>query len=169
MKKLTIRRLQPNDAEVISAAFQNQGWQKPAELYHQYAEEQSGGRRVVLVAERGSEFSGHVTIVWQPDYPYFKENGIPEIQDVHVLTAFRRQGIGSMLMDKAEDIIRARSGMAGLGVGLFGDNGDAQSLYINRGYVPDGNGLFQNGRYLRHGEQIAVDGDVHLFFVKPLR
>jgi hypothetical protein len=41
-------------------------------------------------------------------------------------------------MDKAEDIIKGRSSIAEIGVGIFSDYGNAQILYVKRGYVPDG-------------------------------
>jgi hypothetical protein len=37
---------------------------------------------VVLVAEWNNDFAGYLKIVWEPGYPYFKENNIPEIQDL---------------------------------------------------------------------------------------
>ncbi|MNC68137.1 hypothetical protein D3C75_1187010 [compost metagenome] len=73
-----------------------------------------------------------------------------------------------MLMDKSEEIIRERSEVSGLGVGIFCDYGAAQTLYVNRGYVPDGKGIFKNGEYLQHGQQVLIDDDLNLFFVKTL-
>ncbi|MNF01301.1 hypothetical protein D3C80_2002760 [compost metagenome] len=71
-------------------------------------------------------------------------------------------------MDKSEEIIREQSEISGLGVGLFSDYGAAQSLYVNRGYVPDGKGIFKDGEYLQYSQQVIVDDDLNLFLVKRL-
>lgn len=168
MSEITIRKMNESDPKVISDAFHNQGWEKPVDLYLKYVEEQKNGQRLSLVAEVEGDFAGYVNIVWQPDYPYFKEHHIPEIQDFNVLIKYRRRGIGTMLMDKSEEVIRERSEISGLGVGLFSDYGAAQSLYVNRGYVPDGKGIYKNGEYLQYGQQVVVDDDLNLFFVKRL-
>ncbi|AIQ49273.1 hypothetical protein R70723_27805 [Paenibacillus sp. FSL R7-0273] len=168
MNEVTIRILSESDPEVISEAFHDQGWEKPVTLFLQYLNEQGKEQRVTLVAEVEGDFAGYVNVLWQSDYPYFKKHSIPEIQDFNVLIKYRRYGIGTLLMDKAEEIIRERSEAAGLGVGLFSDYGAAQTLYVNRGYVPDGKGIFRNGEYLQYGQQVIVDDDLNMFFVKRL-
>ncbi|OAB44778.1 GNAT family N-acetyltransferase [Paenibacillus glacialis] len=168
MSGITIRTMNEHDAEVISDAFRNQGWEKPANLYLTYVADQKNGERVSLIAEVEGVFAGYINIVWQSDYPYFKEQDIPEIQDFNVLVKYRRRGIGALLMDTAEEIIRARSDCSGLGVGLFSDYGAAQTLYAKRGYVPDGKGIYKDGEYLQFGQQVVVDDDLNLFFVKKL-
>ncbi|KUP23546.1 GNAT family N-acetyltransferase [Paenibacillus sp. DMB5] len=168
MTEITIRMLNESDPEVISEAFHNQGWEKPIDLFLKYLEEQKKEQRVTLVAELKGGFAGYVNVKWQSDYPYFKEHRIPEIQDFNVLIKYRRSGIGTLLMDKSEEIIREQSEISGLGVGLFSDYGAAQSLYVNRGYVPDGKGIFKNGEYLQYGQQVLIDDDLNLFFVKTL-
>ncbi|MCE7986396.1 MAG: hypothetical protein DYG89_34930 [Caldilinea sp. CFX5] len=52
--------------------------------------------------------------------------------------------------------------------GLTGDYGAAQILYSQRGYVPDGRGLFQHGKYLNYGEQIWIDDALTLYLTKRL-
>ncbi|MCL6605389.1 MAG: GNAT family N-acetyltransferase [Paenibacillus sp.] len=168
MSEITIRIMNESDPEVVSGAFHNQGWEKPVHLFRKYLEEQKNGQRVTLVAEVERDFAGYVNVVWESDYPYFKEHLIPEIQDFNVLIKYRRRGIGTMLMDKSEEIIRERSEFSGLGVGLFRDYGAAQLLYVSRGYVPDGRGMFKDGKYIQYGQQILVDDDLNLFFVKRL-
>ncbi|OAB44417.1 N-acetyltransferase [Paenibacillus glacialis] len=64
---------------------------------------------------------------------------------------YRRRGIGTLLLAKSEDTIHERCEVAGLDIGLLSDYGAAQSLYIIRGYVPDGKGIYKNGKYLKCG------------------
>lgn len=139
------------------------------EQYETYLLETNEGRRVVLVAERENSFAGYVTINWHPEYPPFAEDRIPEVQDFNVLPQYRRQGIGSRLMDAAEEIIAMRSRIAGIGVGMYADYGSAQRLYVRRGYIPDGRGLTYKGRVLDPMEQALNDDDLVLFFTKRLR
>lgn len=48
-------------------------------------------------------------------------------------------------------------------------NGDAQILYANRGYVPDGKGIYNGQRYIEYGDTIVVDDDVVLYLTKALK
>lgn len=163
-----VRMMVAADTALVAAAFAAQGWHKPQEQYRRYLEESDQGRRVVLLAERDGEFAGYVTIVWESDYPPFRAAGIPEIVDFNVLIKYQRQGIGSTLLDEAERRIAERSAVGGIGVGLTADYGAAQVLYVRRGYIPDGRGIAQAGRAIRHGEQITVDDDLAVYFTKRL-
>jgi ribosomal protein S18 acetylase RimI-like enzyme len=165
---LVIRTLEAHDIAPIAAAFHALGWHKPASQYERYLAEQSLGKREVWLALVQQQFAGYLTICWQPDYPPFKHANIPEIQDFNVLPIFRRQGIGTRLMDEAEGIIAQRSPVAGIGVGLYADYGPAQRLYVMRGYVPDGNGIFYGERLVSPGGQVIVDDDLLLFLTKDL-
>lgn len=164
-----IREMNEDDPEVISKSFKEQGWEKPIDLYARYIEEQRNGERVSLIVEVDDNFAGYANVIWNSYYPPFKEKGIPEINDFNVLIKYRRQGIGSKLMDKAEEIIKERSDIAGIGVGIFSDYGNAQILYANRGYVPDGKGIHNGQRYIEYGDTIVVDDDVVLYLTKALK
>ncbi len=72
-------------------------------------------------------------------------------------------------MDQAERRIAERSPVAGIAVGLTADYGPAQVLYLKRGYLLDGRGLFQRGRWLQWGEQATVDDDLVLCLTKPIQ
>ncbi len=168
MKIMDIRLLESQQIPVIAAAFALLGWNKPASQYEQYLAEQTAGTRVVLVAWLQNEFAGYVTICWQSYYPFFASCDIPEIVDFNVLPHFRRQGIGSQLMDEAERRLSQVSRVVGIGVGMTADYGAAQRMYARRGYVPDGNGLLSHGHPVTYGEFVAVDDDLCLFFTKKL-
>lgn len=168
MKSIDIRAIDEHDSAVISQAFADQGWHKPVSQYQRYVRESRDGTRAVLIAERDGQFAGYLTIEWTSHYPPFQAEQIPEIVDFNVLQRFQRQGIGSALLDRAEQLIATRSAIAGIGVGLFADYGAAQRLYVKRGYVPDGRGIAQNGRHLRYGDRPMVDDDLALFLTKQL-
>ena len=48
--------------------------------------EHLAGECVFLVAELGDQVVGHVTVRWRSAYPYFREHGIPEINDTGRIT-----------------------------------------------------------------------------------
>jgi GNAT superfamily N-acetyltransferase len=167
MTELLIRPIEQNDIQPIALAFVALGWNKPASQYEQYLLEQEAGQRLVLVAfVPDLVFAGYVTICWQSDYIPFREQNIPEIVDFNVLPQFRRQGIGSALMDDAETRVAAVSPTVGIGVGMTGDYGSAQRMYARRGYIPDGRGLISRGQPVQYGQTIPVDDDLALYFTK---
>lgn len=166
--KIKIRRLQDADILPIATAFENLGWNKPPAQYRRYLLEQRAGSRIVLVAFHAAGFAGYLTIIWQSDYQPFRAEQIPEIQDFNVLPSVRRLGIGTRLMDKAEEIIAQRSSVAGIGVGMTADYGAAQRLYVGRNYMPDGRGLAWRNAAVNYRQQIIVDDDLVLYFVKSI-
>ncbi len=111
---LEIRLLETQDIKELTSLFADIGWERRISLFQQYLEEQDRGERVVLVAYSGESFAGYVTIVWQSDYPPFAEKGIPEVKDLNVLSAFRRHGVASALMDEAERRVFEWSGTTSL-------------------------------------------------------
>ena len=170
MKALfVIRLLEQRDIPEIIEAFRKLGWNKPASQYEHYFMEQVLEVRDVLVASVEGKFAGYLTICWNSPYPPFREASIPEIVDLNVLPQYRRQGIGTALMDKAESEIAKRFHVAGIGVGMDSDYGAAQRLYVLRGYVPDGRGLYSHDYHPTHGEQVIVDDDLALYFTKELK
>ncbi len=166
---LVIRHMNEDDPPIISAACQSVGWKKLEKQYRRYLNEQAAGTRTCLVADIGGHFVGYVTINWKPAYIYFAEQRIPEIQDLNVLPAFRRRGVGTRLLDQAEGEVARACAVVGIGVGLHPGYNAAQRLYVKRGYVPDGRGLTYKGRYVAEGEALVLDDDLVLYLTKTLR
>jgi GNAT superfamily N-acetyltransferase len=164
-----IRLLEVNDIPRIANAFKELGWNKPASQYERYLMEQALKARVVYVAFLDGEFTGYLTICWKSSYEPFRERNIPEIVDFNVLPRFRRMGIGTQLMDRAEHGIAKISSLAGIGVGMTPDYGAAQRLYILRGYIPDGRGLHWRNHHVHYHEDITVDDDLALYLTKELK
>ena len=156
------------DIPEMARAFEEVGWTKPVSQYEQYLLEQIYRVREVYIARIHGQFAGYLTISWQSTYEPFREKEIPEITDFNVLPNFRRMGIGTQLMDKAEAEIALVGPIAGIGVGMTPDYGAAQRLYVLRGYIPDGNGLHHWGRPIRHGQVITADDTLALYLIKEL-
>jgi GNAT superfamily N-acetyltransferase len=163
-----IRPLRVGDPPLIAAAFAAIGWAKPRAQYERYLAEQEAGERDVFVAWVDDVFAGYVTLSWHPEYPPFRAEAIPVIEDLNVLPAFRRRGIGSALMDAAEAKARSRVATIGIGVGLDPDYGPAQRMYVRRGYVPDGRGITWGNVSVAYRDPVLVDDDLVLWFTRGL-
>jgi len=168
MSTITIRPMTFADVDAISRAFTEIGWDKPAAMYHRYLSEQIAGERAVFVAEVEGEFAGYACVVWQSTYPPFAQANIPEIVDLNVLPSYRRRGFASRLMDEAEALIRTRSNVAGIGVGLYADYGPAQRMYIVRGYVPDARGVTYADEIPVPGSLVRIDDNLVLHLTKQI-
>ena len=141
-KNLIIRPLQEEDCGVFAEGFAAQGWNKPLCQFQKYLEEQKAGSRKVVAAQWQGEAAGYATLLPGAEAGPFVGKGWPEITDFNVLRKFQRRGIGNRILDTAEQLAARTSGQVVLGVGLHSGYGSAQRLYVKRGYVPDGSGVW---------------------------
>ncbi len=162
------RKLSQDAIPSIVAAFAELGWNKPASLYQKYFAEQANNQRCVWVAFKEGVFAGYVTLKWHSEYAPFHEKNIPEISDLNVLPKFRKQRIAAALLERAEEEARKKSSTVGIGVGLSADYGDAQRLYVRRGYLPDRRGITYNYQPVSFDSNIRLDDDLVLWFTKRL-
>lgn len=167
---LVLRPLASGDISGVVAAFAALDWGGKTEAqFERYLAEHEAGTQVTRFAFVGGRFAGYPNVLWHSGYPAFADAHIPEINDFNVLPTARRRGIGTALMDEAEQVIATRALAAGVGVGMAADYGATQRLYVRRGYVPDGLGLMTHGRPVIYGESVPVDDDLILYFTKRLR
>jgi hypothetical protein len=71
-------------------------------------------------------------------------------------------------MDAAESEAALIAGRVCLAVGLHSGYGPAQRMYIKRGYVPDGSGVWYKGRQLEQYAPCVNDDDLLLYLSKEL-
>ena len=142
----SIRKMQESDIKDLSRGFTSQGWPSREEILTRYFKEQESGEREVLIADLTGVVAGYITIL--PDAKQGPFAGMaPELSDFNVFEPFQNQGIGNLLMEEAEKRVKLISDKVTLGVGLHSGYGPAQRLYIKRGYIPDGTGVwYQNHR-----------------------
>lgn len=169
MPEIIIRTMQKDDIEKIVCAFDG-----PADggfdnyVTRCYKQNQTR-ERVSFVAFVHSEVAGYVHVIFKSAYPYFVERNIPEINDLRVLPAYRRQGVGKRLLEACEKFASANYEHIGLGVGLYKDYGSAQRLYAKSGYVPDGQGLMYKNAPVKPGRDVFVDDDLLIYLYKKIR
>ena len=162
-----IRKMQTSDVKELSQGFVNQGWLGREEILARYFLEQECGEREVLVAEVGGALAGYITILPCAKQGPFAEID-PELSDFNVFEPFQNQGIGNLLMEEAEKRVKLISDKVTLGVGLHSGYGLAQRLYIKRGYIPDGSGVwYQNHRPAMDATCEDI-GDLVLYLSKDL-
>jgi GNAT superfamily N-acetyltransferase len=123
---------------------------------------------VVLVARTGEQLHGYLKVVWRPDYPPFRSQNIPEIQDLNVVPESRRRGVATRLMDAAERIVAQRSPVIGIGFGLHPGYAAAQRMYVLRGYVPDAQPITYEDEFVTEGQQVRLDDSLVLHLTKTL-
>ncbi len=165
---ITVRSMEPGDIESLEAGFLEQGWHKPAAQYEGYYQEQQSGLRLVFVAEWDGEAAGYTTLLPCAKAGSYAGRNIPEISDFNVLIKFQRRGIGSCILDAAERAAAKVSDAVSLGVGLHAGYGTAQRLYVKRGYVPDGSGVWYKDHPLEPYTACMNDDDLVLYFLKKL-
>lgn len=166
--EIHLRQLTQPDIQPIVAKFKEHNWLKPSSTFEVYLAEQKQDERIIWLAFYQDSFAGYVTLKWLSSYPSFRDQNIPEIMDLNVLPPYRGRGIGSCLLDRAEHEVAKKNTLCGLGVGLYDDYGQAQRLYVERGYLPDGRGATYHYNYVEPGGSYAVDDDLVLWLTKKL-
>ena len=162
-----IRKMQTSDVKELSQGFINQGWPSREEILARYFLEQECREREVLVAEVGGTLAGYITILPCAKQGPFAEI-YPELSDFNVFEPFQNQGIGNLLMEEAEKRVKLISDKVTLGVGLHSGYGPAQRLYIKRGYIPDGTGVWYQNHQPAMNAVCEDIGELVLYLSKDL-
>ena len=163
----SIRKMQEFDIKDLSRGFISQGWAGREEILARYFLEQECGEREVLVAEVEGALAGYITILSCAKQGPFAEI-YPELSDFNVFEPFQNQGIGNLLLEEAEKQVRLISDKVTLGVGLHSGYGPAQRLYIKRGYIPDGTGVWYQNHQPAMNAVCEDIGDLVLYLSKNL-
>ncbi|NRF95994.1 GNAT family N-acetyltransferase [Paenibacillus frigoriresistens] len=167
MKSLIqIRQMNSEDVEFVFQGLVENNIGKPFDYIKRCWDENETGERSTLIAIYDQKFAGWLHLLSKSIYPYFVEQGIPEINNFDVVPSRRRLGISNALMDAIEEIAFDKHGIVGIGVGLYNDYGNAQRLYAKRGYTPDGRGIISEGNQVEPGSSVFVGDDLALWLIK---
>ncbi len=166
---LIIRDMEAADAQILNDEYTAQGWHPDIDYYHMRMREHAEGKCVALTAVYQGHPAGAVYVYFSAQEGPFKGKGWPEIVDFGVLQKYQRKGIGNRMMDTAERIAAQHADTVCLGVGLCREYGTAQRMYVKRGYIPDGSGVwYQNKQCVQYETVCTIDDDLVLFLSKRL-
>ena len=134
---ITVRPIVPGDVEPLARHV------KPTPLLHTARSElQRHGRALYLIALDDTVPLGHALLKFPPlgsEHP--RLNGVPEVEDLYVAEGVRSNGIGTRLLNEAEERALAHGyTRTGLAVGV--ENTRAQQLYERTGYTDASLGEF---------------------------
>ena len=166
--EIVIRDMQQRDAQIITDEEIAQGWHVNVEKYEMRLLHQSEGMSISLVAEYYGNVAGYINVYADSKQGAFANQGYPEIVDFGVLVKYRRNGVGSKLMDAAEQIAKEYSDFVYLGVGMHNGYGSAQRMYAKRGYIPDGTGVWYGDKVCEQYADCCNDDDLVLYMSKRL-
>lgn len=164
----SIDEVRPGELSSVVDWFTDEYYEGDRSAAEKHFRDHFEGGTTFLGRARG-QIAGFITIRWVSGNPEFRKKGVPFIHHLEVFEPFKRQGLGSLLMDVAEDRISAVSDTAGICVGIFDAYGPAQRLYVERGYVPDGRGVCKSQTPIRLGETHVIDHDLILWMTRNLK
>ena len=168
-ENIVIRDLQESDAQIITDEEIAQGWHQTIDKYLTRLKDQADGVSINLVAEYKGQVAGYNNVYPGRKAGPFQHGLWPEIVDFGVLEKYRCNGIGTKLMDVAEEIAGRYADTVYLGVGLYCSYGAAQRMYNKRGYILDGTGVWYGREQCDPYENYCVDDDLILYLTKKLR
>lgn len=166
--EIIIREMRYSDVDTIYQEFDRLGWHPKRSTYEMYYREAQEGKRDVFVAEYQGQAVGYATLLQAAGEGPF-EGRYPEIKDFNVFPQYRGRGIGNLILDAAEETAGKYADTVTLAVGLHAGYGAAQRIYVKRGYIPDGSGVWYGGRVLPEYADCCNDDDLNLFLSKQLR
>lgn len=158
--------MQQSDAQAFTDGEKAQGWNTDIAKYEMRLEDQVQGKCISLTAELEGCPAGYINVypLGRADGP-FAGQGYPEIVDFGVLEKYQKKGIGNKLMEIAEQIAAGYADTVYLGVGLHSGYGSAQRMYIKRGYVPDGSGVWYQNRPCTPYDKIYINDDELILYL----
>ena len=169
INEIVIRDMVETDPQIITHEEHLQGWtEQKTEKYTQRLKDVAEGKCVALVAEYKGNVAGYFNVYPNTMCGLYGGKGYPELIDLGVLKKYRKHGIGNILMQVAEDVARQYADMAIIGVGLHRDYGAAQRMYIKRGFIPDGTGVWWQNKPLEPYADFKNDDEAAIYMYKKL-
>ncbi len=166
--KILVRDMEEKDAQKFTDEEIEQGWPADIKKFEMRLADQKAGKSVSLTAEYLGNIAGYIHVYPNALNGAFGGKGYPEIVDFAVLEKYRKNGIGNKLMDIAEEIAASYANMVYLGVGMHSGYGSAQRMYVKRGYIPDGSGVWYNDAVCGQHADCCNDDNLILYLSKQL-
>jgi ribosomal protein S18 acetylase RimI-like enzyme len=122
---------------------------RPSQVHAQHFGQQQAGLWTYMIAWDDDSVPVGVCVIrwdgWAEQEALEAYPDCPEVTNLQVHPAKRGRGVGTALMESAEEKVRAR-GLRRLGVGVADDNPRAAMLYARLGYADTG--LRTDSRYM---------------------
>lgn len=169
-EEIIIRDMIFSDGLHFTDEERKQGWDSTIDKFEMRLKDVKNGKCISLVADYYGIPAGYVNVYPDSEWGAFANQGYPEIIDFAVLDKYQKNGIGSILMDTAEKIASEYADTVYLGVGLHNGYGSAQRMYVKRGYIPDGSGVWYKDKICTPYDTIYTnDDDLVLYLSKKVR
>lgn len=166
---LQIRQAAQSDLPKLWGMIQSLGNAKDTGYFEHCLERQEKGDLLLLVASVAGVDVGYTILNWMPKYGLYRKLEIPEIQDLNILNAHRRQGFATMIIGYCEDLARKRGcEHMGIAVSVHSSFGPAQRLYFKLGFEPDGQGATYDRAPVEFASLKPVDDQLCMMLVKGL-
>ena len=166
-QNIDVRTMCYEDIPYICKADNDEGERNISYLKRQLANQEKQ-ECCALLATYNDEVAGYVFLYYKCRWGGLANCDLPGVVDLVVFDKYRKRGIATVLMDVAESIAKKYSGKVYLDVCLSSEYGPAQRLYIKRGYVPDGKGVYYEEKVCETEAVIKNDDELTLCLVKEL-
>lgn len=133
--ELVIRDMEEADSQILYDEYIAQGWRKDVSQELTSLKDQAEGKCIALLAVYQGHPAGAVYVYMTVPNGPFQEDGYPSIAAFGVLKKYQKKGIGTRLLDVAEQIAGQYADKVCLSVGLRELNGGTHMVYQDRGYI----------------------------------
>ena len=164
---IDIRAMNYDDIPLICKADDDESERNIAYLNNQL-KNQDKHECSALIALYNGKVAGYVFLYYQCRWGGLANQNIPSVVDLIVFKEYRQKGIATHLMNVAEDIAKRHGNKVYLDVCLSSEYGPAQRLYIKRGYIPDGKGVYYEERVCETDAICKNNDELTLCLVKEL-
>jgi|SRR5579871_5233707 len=167
---VVIRSLLEGEIDLVARCLPFDAMTPPGR-HREYFQMQQRGEAVCLIAWLAGRPVGHALVRWAGTwtYPMASElKACPHLSALVVAPEYRSRGIGSQLMETAEEMALQR-GYQQIGLSVGTDNDRAQALYVRRGYRDAGfDASRKRRRYLDEAGRERFFEEVSVYLIKPL-
>lgn len=172
-EKVIVRTMEYGDIPLICKADNDESEENIAYLTRQLDNQEKQECRALLALYKCSlaahvEIAGYVFLYYKCRWGGLANCGLPSIVDLIVFEKYRKRGIATALMDVAEQTAKQYSSRLYLDVCLNAEYGPAQRLYVKRGYVPDGKGVYYEEKVCGTNAVCRNDDELTLCLIKEL-
>lgn len=166
-ENIEVRKMDYDDIPFICKADHDESERNITYLKNQLLNQEKQECSALIAMYQGN-VAGYVFLYYKCRWGGMANCGIPGVVDLIVFEIYRQKGIATVLMDVAEDIARKYANKVYLDVCLNSRYGAAQRLYVKRGYIPDGKGVYYGETVCEENADCKNDDELALCLVKEL-